>query len=679
MSGSEERSDFRFRGELLKGYWRSRSGSSFLLGLPAVFLTTCLFVAYGWARNPEEVALPAYARQYDAAVESNDKNKQRVVLNALVQLAPRNDEYRYRLAMLKLDEGKTTSAFAMLRALAERSFRKAILLIAQQDIATERATVASVRKSIQMLLPLTQNGAKDPVVHALLGEAYVRIRQPELALPHFRLAVQLDPGYWLTYARLLSATGRAGEAKLTAAHAAKSLQELVASDPADVTRRIQWAKALRASGLLQESVTAISRGLELDRRSQELKGELAQTIFELAISERKGGVVNYRRFSSLLQQAYLLSPDNLEIVTELSELPLLAHKVTAEVLSKVDETLSEKLEETPGDLALQRLTAWCDFQSGRVDSAVNRLRDLAVDDPVARLELASILDANDEKAEAANQIAEATAQLTTLLETDPQPATRLNLARAFTIANRWDEAIALLDTTPADEKTAPEDAAGETATTDMRIQTARIRYRLSRFQQLSSDPDAEADQLRLLQEVLTIDGQNRLAIAGLGTLASRETDVAIKARKLLFDMLAGGENALQIHVQLGTNYLDRQNYKAAVRHLSQAARLAPEDPLVANNLAFALCSTTEASQPDLTRALGCADRALSRLPGNPSILRTRGAVLLKLERHEDALHAFELSLKEEPDSQLTHQYLASTYAALGNEELARAHQVRASK
>ena len=144
-------------------------------------------------------------------------------------------------------------------------------------------------------------------------------------------------------------------------------------------------------------------------------------------------------------------------------------------------------------------------------------------------------------------------------------------------------------------------------------------------------------------------------------------------------MLTGGQNSLQIHVQLGTNYLDRENYPMAVRHLSQAARLAPQDPMVANNLAFAICSTESPSESDLTRALALAGKALDRLPSHPSILRTRGAVLLKLERHEDALHDFEQSLQQEPASELTHRYLASAYTALGNEELAEAHRARAGE
>lgn len=675
--GERSESDFRFRGELIRGYWRSRSGTSFLLGLPAVLCAVGLVLANNWIRDASST-IPAYALRYDKAVEAGDVDTQRVILNALVQLSPGNDEYRYRLAMLKLENGDETGGAAMLRSLATRGERKAVLWTAQRDIAAEHATVASVRNAILLLQPLLAENKDDAVVHAVLGDAYIRIRQPELALPHLKGAMRLDPKYWLTYARLLSATGRPDEAKMTAAAASEALRELVASDPADVDRRVQWAHSLRTQGLLRNSAEVLSSGLELDNDNTELKGELAETLLESAIAERRGGVVNYRRFSSLLQRAYLLSTEKLDILTELSQLPLNEHEVAPTVLDRADSALQQRLKETPEDERLQRLVAWCEFKSDRIDDALARLRAVANVNPTAQLELAEMLFANEDDDAAQAELSTAISLLTASVKESSTAATRLQLARALTMAARWDEAFEVLDRQP---EPGSDDRPQTDAETNglARIQTARIRYRLRRVQELSADPGTAPQQLQLLREVLAFAPENRFAIAGLGTLASKDTDVGKDAQQLMLQMLTGGKNSLQIHVQLGTNYLEGENYPMAVRHLSQAARLAPQDPMVANNLAFAICSTENPSESDLTRALALAGKALDRLPNHPSVLRTRGAVLLKLERHEDALHDFEQSLQQEPASQLTHQYLASAYTALGNEELAEAHRARAGK
>ena len=438
--GERSESDFRFRGELIRGYWRSRSGTSFLLGLPAVLCAVAILVANGWVRDTSST-IPTYAQRYDRAVEAGDVDTQRVILNALVQLSPGNDEYRYRLAMLKLENGDETSGAAMLRSLATRGERKAVLWTAQRDIAAEHATVASVRNAISLLQPLIAENPDDAVVHAVLGDAYIRIKQPELALPHLKVAMRLDPKYWLTYARLLAATGRTDEAKMTAAAASAALNKLVAKDPADVDRRVQWAHSLRTQGLLRKSAEVLAGGLELDKDNPELKGELAETLHESAIAERRGGVVNYRRFSSLLQQAYLLSAENVSILTELSELPLNEHDVAPAVLDRADSVLKQRLEESPQDEKLQRLAAWCEFKSNRVDDALNRLRAIANVNPAARLELAEMLFAHKSDDEAHDELSNAITRLTADVEESPTAATRLQLARALTMAKRWNEAL----------------------------------------------------------------------------------------------------------------------------------------------------------------------------------------------------------------------------------------------
>ena len=682
MSGPRrEKSDFRFRGDLIRGYFGSRSGACFLLGLPTILVGVGIILCYGWVRDVSSRAVPMYARQYDKALESEDEAMQRVTLRALVQLAPREDEYRYQLAMLKLKNGEIAESSAILNALAERGFRKASLWSAHRDLMARPVDRDRVLRVIDRLLPSAKEDPEDFAAHALLGQAYLLIRQPDLALPHYRMAVRKEPKFWVKYAQLLTSLGRSDEAKRTAEQATVALQEMVAANPSDVPRRIQWAYALRTQGQVRESLTALSRGLELNKDSQPIKDELAQTMFESALAERQEAIVDYSRFSGMLQQAYQLAPEKLAILSELSEIPREKHELGEKTLSAAGPVLKARLEEKPDSGRVQRLMAWYEFQTGAIDAGIERLRRVSKSDVSARLELAAILLTQGRSDAARTELSGASEELRAKLATDSTPETRFQLARALTLQNRWEDAIAVLDagaTAASDSASPPGD--GNQAQAESRITSARILYRLRFFQELESDSqDQSPRQLQLIGQVLKIDPENRLAIAGLGQLASRKNRTAEVAQRGMLNMLAAGKTSLLLHLNLGTNYLEQEKFTEAIRHLGQAARLAPDDPLVANNLAFAIARARTSTATNLQRALALADQALDRLPDNPNVLTTRGAVLLRLEQYEDALHSLELSLKQDPANAIAHQYLADTYSALGNNELADVHRKRAAR
>ena len=92
---------------------------------------------------------------------------------------------------------------------------------------------------------------------------------------------------------------------------------------------------------------------------------------------------------------------------------------------------------------------------------------------------------------------------------------------------------------------------------------------------------------------------------------------------------------------------------------------------MANNLAWALAT---GPNPDLPRALKLVDLALATNPAEPSLLGTRGRVLARLGRWQEALSSLEAALPAQPKSQSLHADLAAAYAALGSSELAEQHR-----
>jgi Flp pilus assembly protein TadD len=115
----------------------------------------------------------------------------------------------------------------------------------------------------------------------------------------------------------------------------------------------------------------------------------------------------------------------------------------------------------------------------------------------------------------------------------------------------------------------------------------------------------------------------------------------------------------------------RGQAEEARRHCEQAYKLAPHLAGSANNLAWMLA---HADPPDLPQALTLVNGALERVPGNASFLDTRGHVLAKMGRWQEALADLELVLRERPDNPALHRILAECYRHLGQQEMAAEHQ-----
>ncbi len=109
----------------------------------------------------------------------------------------------------------------------------------------------------------------------------------------------------------------------------------------------------------------------------------------------------------------------------------------------------------------------------------------------------------------------------------------------------------------------------------------------------------------------------------------------------------------------------------AVRRLEQAHSLIPGNPVLANNLASLIGCRITGAEPK--RALAIIDGVLAKHPGNADFLDTRGHVLLKLERNQEAALVLEQALALFPRAD-THLALAEAYTRLGSMDKAKLHQ-----
>lgn len=404
----------------------------------------------------------------------------------------------------------------------------------------------------------------------------------------------------------------------TASEAINSLRDL---HPANVEYRYQQAllesrrgNQSRAQGLMDDLVTETSHPhaalwlLNHSFKLQEIKSWSA---------ERRG------RFQYLAQLG-LKAADQQSLIAIKSLMAnyLLAVGATSEAL--------RYLTELSGQNATAALTAATVYQqSGQIDSA-------------------------QEYAEMAQRQFERELNLT-----PADSKLRLNLARSLIIQGHEDQALRslsggfeltqdpLLRAASAEAMVIWAERLGDIAeqTESTFIQRLQLLHRAS--QCAPQDPQVNAAMIQLLLE--SRDNQNS-EVAALRQAAAKGIDPE------------------SLHFARGTLALLEGRSTEAEIHLKQAAKHGTQLPVTLNNLAMAIYH-----QPtgDLEQALALADGAISQLPDHPYLHDTRGRILLRLGRFEEAIGSLEKGLAAPELQASLYANLATAYRKLGDESMAR--------
>jgi tetratricopeptide (TPR) repeat protein len=140
--------------------------------------------------------------------------------------------------------------------------------------------------------------------------------------------------------------------------------------------------------------------------------------------------------------------------------------------------------------------------------------------------------------------------------------------------------------------------------------------------------------------------------------------------ELLYDALSEGTQPALSHFVLGARAWQRGNTERAMFHMSRAYSLDHRLTNAANNIAYFQLSQANG---DLELALRLVNTILEESPDVADYRETRGQILTKLQRWEDALDDLEYALLSFPENQLLHESLAKCYDNLGQHELAQRH------
>src|SRR5262249_53189687 len=126
-----------------------------------------------------------------------------------------------------------------------------------------------------------------------------------------------------------------------------------------------------------------------------------------------------------------------------------------------------------------------------------------------------------------------------------------------------------------------------------------------------------------------------------------------------------------IHFALGVDAWQNGRAHEAQLHWERAFQLAPDIPVLANNLAWLLYQT-DANQ--LSKALDLVNLAIAKAPQETNFRDTRGHILVKMGRFKDALPDLEAALPRSPNSANLHRTLAEVYAQLELPAMAAEHE-----
>ena len=179
------------------------------------------------------------------------------------------------------------------------------------------------------------------------------------------------------------------------------------------------------------------------------------------------------------------------------------------------------------------------------------------------------------------------------------------------------------------------------------------------------------DRLTLLENGLKHDPADPNLLDRLVAVIRTNSVEAERGLVTLQTLLTRGQATEIVHFALGLAAWERDEPGQARLHLEQAARLAPQMPIVANNLAWVLAHS---EPPDLSRGLKLIDQAIERWPDQPQCRGTRGSILARMQRWQEALPDLEAGLRARPDDNDLHRELATTYENLGEPDMAAAHR-----
>lgn len=628
-----------------------------------------------------------------------DREPAREQLELLEQLIPTHPQVNFARAALLLEDGSSDKALEKLTPVLSAAPNHVPSLYLAANANAQEGNLEQALNQFEQVLKLRPRHLE---ARTGLGSVSLRLGEPERAEALARDALEDFPMN-LAATRLLAAALAAQGLFLESSEAyAKALE--VAPEAAET--RAAYGVALARGGDLEAGIAELEEAVDNAPDSARLRAILVRAYIAGGRTEDARRVATaFREANPDLADAHLLEgalaqalgeperareafdkaleiqPGDARARRSLAGLSLAGGDSDAAL-----ELFAEALESDPDDLASQMSMASLYESRGELDAMEATLREASQRHPLAlepRLALGRYYFAKGRPGEAVSLLTAVRDRY------GDNPVLHQLLAGSFLAMNEFESALAsarrfaeLRPEDPVAVATWGEAAwkAGELAAAEEHLRDALaleervdIRERLVDvllLREKLDEAEAELDKLpkegavaeraqftrgrmalaegdlpsarRYFEAAWEIEPNSRnvLYLAGL-RWQQRERSAALD---LLRDWLADNPSDTAVLNQLGSYYAFTGNDAAAAEAFEKLTKLAPDDPVVLNNLAWSY----RAIDPE--KAVAYAARAMELSPGTPSIQDTFAMVLLESGDPERALSLSDAVLAAEPEN-----------------------------
>lgn len=191
---------------------------------------------------------------------------------------------------------------------------------------------------------------------------------------------------------------------------------------------------------------------------------------------------------------------------------------------------------------------------------------------------------------------------------------------------------------------------------------------------LEATSDNALKRMQILQSAIGVSPYDqRIAQQMIGVLVQCRDHSDPKVRQTRDKILAATNKGTGEFIR-GTVALLENRFEVALKHLRNAGRQQPNMPAILNNLAVAISSTPGSN---LEHALILVSESLAANPTHPYFLETRGSILAKMERWEEAIVDLEQAMHATELKPMVLPTLAVAYRKVGKLGLAREFEMLA--
>jgi tetratricopeptide (TPR) repeat protein len=188
-----------------------------------------------------------------------------------------------------------------------------------------------------------------------------------------------------------------------------------------------------------------------------------------------------------------------------------------------------------------------------------------------------------------------------------------------------------------------------------------------------------SQRIALIEKGLKFDPRNKDLWVQISKFMQSAGEESKTARAVLSEMLVSGKSPELVHLVLGNDAWERNDFRRARFHWEEAYKVEPKLPIVGNNLAYALAFHEPVDLPRAASIVEESLKATTEPTTTAQLLGTRGQIRVKLEKWSEGVSDLEKSLKAGQDTPGIHNSLAEAYDHLGLKDIADGHRKAANR